>query len=1044
MIDFYKTISAIDPSLEIDKFVAKTLEVACSTMGFMSGVVIPTSPEIGPVVHYNIPNDAMEIIRSWQNESQRDENFDFWDEPMIRRPMDKLANLYGIKGAVILPLSVSNLILGDLIMFDTRRRTPTNDEKIMLEHIRTLLSITMANESRRYKTRFDPDIHERLFRGVANATNRLMTKGPLEEALSQTIGVLGESTDIGMVNLSQLTKDEESGKIVISVLGEWRKNKPNNTQQNKRIAIIQPDFEQFFNSLSQGKTIKRLVRELPDREKLFFEEREISSFIVVPIFVDKKFWGGISFSDFNYERTWRKSDESILETMAATIGTFIDNKRNEEKLERRESENRAILRAIPEMIFRVDFSGKLIDYKADNASDLIMPIDAKGKALEEILPEDIAKITRENLEKAIVEGATKIYQYSVDTNNKTIYREARAVPYSNDQVLILAHDITEQKEFMAQLEEAKKMAEEANRAKSEFLANMSHEIRTPLNALLGFVELLERNANSPESGNYLSAITTAANAINTITADILDITKIEAGKLKLSLVPGSIKNVVEESVLLVKPKAELSKNSIEVEFGAGSDKICLIDSPKLRQVMVNLLDNAAKFTKKGHIEIKVAVKKETKSKIDYEISVSDTGIGIPGEMREKIFQAFMQVDGSYSRRFGGTGLGLAITRGILDAMGGTIKAIENEKNGTTFIIGLSLSKAEGATIQNIQTPVRAFLHIGSPELKELVANLLTKIGITVEESIWAEGSGLIITENAQNDEQSEKWSKECNVLIVGKDIPYFTSDGSNKDDFIKSIYFSLAKFYPWNYETALKIIEDKKILLVEDNKMNIALLEEISKTIHCEMVSATSSLAAVNLALKNHFDICLMDIQMPDLSGLDATMQIRYNEDKEHGPRLPIIALTAFATEDDKKKCLEGGMDGYLSKPIKIADLVTGMAQAISKISPESKKDALSCLSEKLLIEKTRLKEMMAEYITGSLKNIKEIKQHIQENDLKKASKCAHEIKGMAYDENLFRIITDLESSLRLEDKTESSENTEILEKELKNFSNRLGIKTES
>jgi CheY-like chemotaxis protein len=460
--------------------------------------------------------------------------------------------------------------------------------------------------------------------------------------------------------------------------------------------------------------------------------------------------------------------------------------------------------------------------------------------------------------------------------------------------------------------------------------------------------------------------------------------------------------------------------------------------------MVNLLDNAAKFTKKGHIEIKVAVKKETKSKIDYEISVSDTGIGIPGEMREKIFQAFMQVDGSYSRRFGGTGLGLAITRGILDAMGGTIKAIENEKNGTTFIIGLSLSKAEGATIQNIQTPVRAFLHIGSPELKELVANLLTKIGITVEESIWAEGSGLIITENAQNDEQSEKWSKECNVLIVGKDIPYFTSDGSNKDDFIKSIYFSLAKFYPWNYEIALKIIEDKKILLVEDNKMNIALLEEISKTIHCEMVSATSSLAAVNLALKNHFDICLMDIQMPDLSGLDATMQIRYNEDKEHGPRLPIIALTAFATEDDKKKCLEGGMDGYLSKPIKIADLVTGMAQAISKISPESKKDALSCLSEKLLIEKTRLKEMMAEYITGSLKNIKEIKQHIQENDLKKASKCAHEIKGMAYDENLFRIITDLESSLRLEDKTESSENTEILEKELKNFSNRLGIKTES
>ncbi|NLI40664.1 MAG: response regulator [Caldisericales bacterium] len=1046
MIDFYKAISAIDPSLEIEKFVAKTLEVACSTMGFMSGVVIPVDSEIGPVIHYNMPNDAMEIIRSWQNESRRDESFDFWDEPVIRKPMDKLARLYGIKGTVILPLSVSSLLLGDLVMFDTRRRTPTNDEKIMLEHVRTLLSITIANESRRYKTRFDQGIHEKLFKGVANATNRLVTKGSLKEALSQAINALGESTDIDMVNLSQFLKDGGSGKLVVSVLGQWVKTSDHFGKQEPRsfISITPPDFELLYGSLSDGKTVKGLVRELPDRERLFFEEKGITSFMIVPIFVDKEFWGGISFSDFVHERTWRKNDESILETMAATIGAFIENKRNEENLKKRESENLAILKAIPEMIFRLDHSGKLIDYKTDNERDLIMPADAKGKTLEEILPENVAKITRENLEKTILEGTTSIYQYHVESGGKTIYREARMVPYSGNQVLVLARDITEQKQFMEQLEEAKKMAEEANRAKSEFLANMSHEIRTPLNALLGFVELLENNANSPESAKYLAAITTAANAINTITADILDITKIEAGKLKLSLAPDNIMNVVGESVLLVKPKAELSKNSIEVEFGEGSEKMCLIDSPKLRQVLVNLLDNAAKFTKKGHITVKVAVKKETESKIDYEISVSDTGIGIPGEMREKIFQAFMQVDGSYSRRFGGAGLGLAITRGILDAMGGTISVTESNhnENGTTFLIGLPLSKTDNTTKQYIHKPIRAFVHIGSLQLKDLATNLLSKVGATVEESIWAEGPGLIITENPGGNKNTERWPEECNVLVIGEDTACLAGDESNRDDFIKSFFSCLSRLYPWNYEMASRIVEGKKILLVEDNRMNIALMEEISKTIHCEMVSTTSSLAAVNLALKNHFDICLMDIQMPDLSGLDATMQIRYNEEKEHRQRLPIIALTAFATEDDKKKCLDGGMDGYLSKPIKIVDLVTGMAQVILKTGLGPEKDALSALSEKLLIEKTRLKEMMAEYVATSLRNINEIKTELEKEDFKRSSRCAHEIKGMAYDEVLFKAVVDLESSLRVEDGQKSFENLAILEKELKNFSESLGLGT--
>jgi len=394
----------------------------------------------------------------------------------------------------------------------------------------------------------------------------------------------------------------------------------------------------------------------------------------------------------------------------------------------------------------------------------------------------------------------------------------------------IIEDITDRIEDRNKLIEAKNIAEAASRAKSDFLANMSHEIRTPMNGILGMLDLMAKTNLNAEQEDYLQTVKKSAENLLTIINDILDISKIEAGKLQTEESEFCLTEIVQEVYSILSAKAQEKKIDLIVEISPGLPENIIGDQVRIKQIITNLAGNAIKFTEKGEVKISVSVKKSLSSQIQIQFRVSDTGIGIPLEDQSKLFQAFTQVDTSTTRKYGGTGLGLAIVKKLCDLFNGSIELESTPGKGTVFTATVTLKKAKPR-----------------------------KQPVQVE----------------SNDKKIEQTTKAA---------------------------------------------QDIAILVAEDNAINQKLMVRILELngYHCDLAD-NGELAAK--AVKNKkYDIVFMDIQMPVMSGFEATETIRKAEKKKK--RLPIIALTANALVGDKEKCLEAGMDDYLSKPVKAAEIV--------------------------------------------------------------------------------------------------------------------------
>lgn len=673
-----------------------------------------------------------------------------------------------------------------------------------------------------------------------------------------------------------------------------------------------------------------------------------------------------------------KNDRGDLRGGVIVMHDITEAKATQEELESRDKKNRAILATTHEAFVGIDENSRICDWNEQaEATFGWTQQEVIGQSLvETIIPERYRLQHMQGIEKFLASGEGPVLNKRLELS--ALHQDGHEFPVEltitpvrqGDNFLFAAfvHDITEVKRAEEELKGAKEAAEAASQAKSAFLATMSHEIRTPMNAVIGMTELLLDTDLNPTQREYMTMVQESGESLLAVINDILDFSKIEAGRFDLDQAAFHLRENLGDTMKSLAVRAHHKRLELAFHLAPEVPDTIVGDRYRLRQIIVNLVGNAIKFTDEGEVVVDVNVESQSERDVLLHFVVRDTGIGIPKSKQKQIFQAFEQVDESMARRFSGTGLGLAIASRLINLMGGRIWVISEVDQGSAFhftahfeltqeevpaseplvkadldglrvlvvddnltncqILEEMLSnwKMQPQTVTRGKDALEAMharVRGGEPfDLILVDANMPTMDGFSLAKAIKQDkelGSAVImmITSSDRRGEISR-----CKKLGIAAHLIKPLKQSELFNSIAETLGINGVDHHSTRLKTAElgKRIPPLKILLAEDSIVNQKLALALLQPHGHEITVVTNGKEAVEQRKTAHFDLILMDVQMPEMDGLEATREIRdYEQTREE--HIPIIAMTAHAMKGDRERCLEAGMDGYVSKPVRVREL---------------------------------------------------------------------------------------------------------------------------
>jgi two-component system, sensor histidine kinase and response regulator len=604
--------------------------------------------------------------------------------------------------------------------------------------------------------------------------------------------------------------------------------------------------------------------------------------------------------------------------------------------------------------------------------------------------------------------------------------------------------------YARDLETARKRAEEATRAKSEFLANISHEIRTPMNAMIGMTELALATRITREQREYLNAIQCSADALLTLVNDLLDFSKIEARKLQLDSIGFNLRDALEDTMRVLAPRAHQKGIELACHIHPDVPDALVGDPLRLRQIVVNLVGNAIKFTAHGEVVLRVKAEPHRNGDVQLRFSVADTGIGIPPEKQAIIFEAFSQADSSTTRRYGGTGLGLAISTQLVELMGGGISVESEPGRGSTFHFTARfevqqpgrreppgrwrtltdlpvLIVDDNATNRRILEEVLTNWHMRAVAVESGAAALgILEKSLRLDQPfamVLLDGhmpgmDGFALAERISRD---RRYADIKLVMLTSAGQPedvancrkldisgYLTKPIKQSElfDVIISAIGQPVGERPRAPQRRKRLQPGQRrlqVLVAEDNQVNQLVARRIFEKLGHQVTVVNNGREALAAVQAGQFDLIAMDVQMPEMDGLAATGALRELE-KTSGTHVPILAMTAHAMKGDRERCLAAGMDGYTSKPIRIRDLEQAIAQLIAPLDsakvPLSEADQAHEVIDRTALlagmdgNRQLLRELVRLFLADCPQGLADIKEAIRRGDAGALGRAAHTLKG--------------------------------------------------
>ncbi len=865
-------------------------------------------------------------------------------------------------GHYAVPIKDEGGVLGVLVLYLREGHHSNTKEITFLQALASTLAMIIRSKRAEDKLQQSEEILRRKLKEVTLLRDVIVLTAQAEDPLAAIKGVcerLANFFDVPQAAFALIDEKGERASVVAeycapgrpSALGvEWKiRGTPSSEwvmEHKKPLAIADVRKDPLMAPLSD-----------------VLQRRDVVSMLIVPLVSGDRVIGTIGL-DAIERREFTEEEISLATDVATQVGHVLQRKWIEAEVARQKKYFETLITANPVAVVMLDRKQRILS--CNPAFETLFGYtleDVRGRNIDELLvPPEERESGREYTDMVLSGSTVHGVGRRRRKDGSYVDVEILGAPVILDGELVggfaIYHDIS-------QLLQARREAEAAAQAKAEFLANMSHEIRTPLNAVIGMTSLLLDTPLTPEQREYAETIRSSGDALLAVINDILDFSKIEAGKMVIEKQPFYLAYCVESALDLLAGKAAEKGLDLAYLIREGTPNRLLGDVTRLRQILVNLISNAVKFTEEGEVVVKVSARRLEQNLYELHFAVSDTGIGIPKDRMDRLFKAFSQVDGSTTRKYGGTGLGLTISKRLAEMMGGTMWAeSDGPGKGATFHF----------TIRAEATPATTrFYPMG--EQDELRGR-----------------SVLIVDDNATNrtilTRQTEKWGMKAvavasadealQILREGKDafdvgildmqmpvmdgvslarriktlpgkgafpLIMLTSLGRRAGDEERGLFsaYLTKPIKPSHlYETLINIFAHQprhvvqetassefdrqmgrrhplRILLAEDNVVNQKVATALLQRLGYRADVVSNGLEVLDALRRQPYDVVLLDVQMPELDGVETARRIRAEWPPERQPRL--IAMTANAMEGDREQYLESGMDDYVSKPVRVDEL---------------------------------------------------------------------------------------------------------------------------